>query len=64
LQNFFPIVSESEPEVERKIDRLFIWRTILLVLLSLSALAGGLITLLDYALHPVLPQSIKKTRYS
>jgi hypothetical protein len=48
--------------VEKKIDKMFVWRTLLLVLLSLTALAGGLLTLLDYALHPVLPQSIKKNR--
>ena len=54
--------SFSEPVVEKVIDTMFIWRTILLVLLSLSALAGTAFTLVDYGMHPVQPSSVKKMR--
>ena len=52
----------TEPEVVRVLDGMFVWRTVVLVLLAVAALVGGLFNLLDFGLHTVQPASIKKLR--
>ena len=55
------IAEEEEEVVPRLYDTMFIWRTVLVVLMALSAVGGGLVALLDYGLQPVMAQQIKKT---
>ena len=56
------VAEGSARKVEKVIDNMLIWRTVLLVLLSLAALVGGALTLVDYGLHPVQPASVKKIK--
>ena len=56
------IFLESEDDVVKVLDQMFIWRTILLVLLAVSILVVGGITLVQYALHSIQPASIKTFR--
>ena len=51
---------QSEPRLPT--DGMFIWRTITVILSSLSAIAGGVVVALDYAMHQVKfkPTNTKK----
>jgi len=48
-------------EVKKIYDSMFVWRTILLVVMSTAAMGGLLFTLVDFGLQPVQAQPIKKT---
>ena len=52
--------TEEEPELVLH-DSMFIGRTVMVVLMSLSAIVGVAVVGLDYGLHVVKPHQIKKT---
>ena len=52
------LVEEEPPAVIT--DSMFIFRTIVVVFVSLSAVAGSLIVAVDYGLHAVRPSQVKK----
>ena len=55
------LIRSLEPEkVVPILDGMFVWRTVLLVILALAALVGGLYNLLQFGLHTVQPAAIKK----
>merc|ERR1712038_1077071 len=44
---------EEQPEPSFPTDGMFIWRTIMVILSSLSAITGAVVVALDYAMHQV-----------
>ena len=53
-------VMEEKPEVVLT-DSMFIWRTVIVVFMSVSALVGAAVVSVDYGLHAIKPSQIKKT---
>merc|ERR1712066_551189 len=53
---------EEQPEPSFPTDGMFIWRTIMVILSSLSAITGAVVVALDYAMHQVKfkPTNTKK----
>ena len=42
-------------------DSMFVWRTVMVVIMSISGLVGAAVVGVDYGLHTVKPAQIKKT---
>ena len=53
-------VMEEKPEVVLT-DSMFIWRTVMVVFMSVSAIVGAAVVSVDYGLHAIKPSQIKKT---
>ena len=51
---------EDKPEVVLT-DSMFVWRTVMVVIMSISGLVGAAVVGVDYGLHSVKPAQIKKT---
>ena len=52
--------TEEKPELVLR-DTMFIWRTVMVVVMSLSAFVGVAVVAVDYGLHAVKPSQIKKS---
>ena len=52
-------VIEETPELVLT-DSMFVWRTVMVVLMSVSGVLGAAVVAVDYGLHAVKPSQIKK----
>merc|ERR1719278_1479572 len=54
-----PIHGEVVEEEFKLYDGMFVWRTIVRVILCVAGLAGSAIALLDWGMHQVRPEAVK-----